>query len=168
MSFLPDDFVVPTQLNGSSWHMRPICAGDNERDFEAVMSSRQQLWRRFGERWGWPEASMSPDENQRQLAWHEAEFARRSSFDYAVLAPDESRLLGCVYVDPPADAHARVDAEIWFWVRDSELQSGLEAELGQAVRDWIEQEWPFGRVLWQGEPLALDGKGLMQTAVGEA
>jgi hypothetical protein len=38
------------------------------------------------------------------LGWHQKEFQRRSSFDYAVMSLDETRLLGCVHVDPPEKA----------------------------------------------------------------
>ena len=49
------------------------------------------------------------------LGWHQKEFQMRSSFDYAAMSPDEERLLGCVYVDPPEKAG--FDAEVHYWAR---------------------------------------------------
>ncbi len=67
----------------------------------------------------------------------------RRSFAYTVVAPDESRVLGCVYVYPDDEA----DALVRLWVRRDayeELDALLEAE----VRAWLEREWPFASVRW--------------------
>ncbi|HEV2894601.1 MAG TPA: GNAT family N-acetyltransferase, partial [Actinomycetota bacterium] len=66
------------------------------------MSSRAELWRRFGQAWCWPPEDLTVEQDRKDLRWHEEEFERRSSFDYAVMAPDESRLLGCV-IDPATE-----------------------------------------------------------------
>jgi hypothetical protein len=77
----------------------------------------------------------------------------RSSFDDAVMAPDESRLLGCVYIDPPHVAGT--DADLWFWARKSELAGGLEDELGAFIVSWLKADWPFRAITLNGQPLAL-------------
>ena len=51
---------------------------------------------------------------------------------------------------------AGYDAEVWLWVRASELGTGLEAELYDSVRRWIEERWPFRRVAYPGRELPLD------------
>jgi hypothetical protein len=79
---------------------------------------------------------------------------RRSAFAYAVMSPDETRLLGCVYVDPPEKAG--YDAEVWLWVRAGELASGLDGVLYATVRSWIAERWPFRRVAYPGRELPLD------------
>jgi hypothetical protein len=61
---------------------------------------------------------------------------------------DESRLLGCVYIDPTK--RPGFDAEVFWWVRVSELETGLDEELGAAVRVWLASEWPFARVAFPG------------------
>jgi hypothetical protein len=68
----------------------------------------------------------------------------RSSFAYTVVAPDGSRVLGCVYVYPDEQA----DAQVRMWVRRDAYE--LDGVLEQAVREWIEREWPFMRVSWPG------------------
>ena len=36
------------------------------------------------------------------------------------------------------------------WVRASEADTGLDAELYQTVRRWVDDEWPFDRVAYPG------------------
>lgn len=148
MPFLPPEFVVPASAGNARFRLRSITIHDAFKDYDAVMSSRDHLWSRFGAIWGWPAADLSLEQNIIDLAWHQKEFQLRSSFDYAVMAPDESRLLGCVYIDPP---HATgTDADIWFWARQSELASGLEDQLGAFIDAWLATDWPFGKVTVNG------------------
>ena len=51
---------------------------------------------------------------------------------------------------------AGYDAEVWLWVRASELDTGLDAELYATVRRWLEERWPFRRVAYPGRELPLD------------
>lgn len=67
---------------------------------------------------------------------------------------DEQRLLGCVYVDPPDKADT--DAEITFWVRADEQETGLEAALEATVRPWVAEVWPFARVSYPGRDISWD------------
>ena len=61
------------------------------------------------------------------------------------LAPDESRVLGCVYLYP----HEEADVEVRMWVRGDAWSEGLDPLLEQAVRGWIDEAWPFERVLYR-------------------
>ena len=149
MGFLPREFVVPDLVVTDRFRLRSITIHDAFKDYDAVMSSREHLWQRFGASWGWPAVSLSLEQNIIDLAWHQKEFQLRSSFDYAVMAPDESRLLGCVYVDPP-DAPG-TNAEVWYWARASELASGLEDDLGAFVARWLVEAWPFKVVNLNGQ-----------------
>lgn len=58
--------------------------------------------------------------------------------------------LGCVYVDPSRKA----DAEVAFWVRSDELDTGLERDLEDAVRAWIPSSWPFENVAYPGRDIS--------------
>ena len=139
MSFLPRDFTVPERVEGPGFHLRSITVHDLARDYDAVMSSRDHLWARFGALWGWPPADLSITQDLVDLGWHQKEFQLRRSFNYAVMAPDESRLLGCVYIDPPDEAG--IDAEVWFWGRQDRLADGLElAEVYATIRSDLLEE----------------------------
>ena len=150
MPFLPPSFEVPQRVETDRFLIRSITIHDLVKDYDAVMSSRAHLWARFGEAWGWPTDDLTLEENLVDLGWHQKEFQLRSSFDYAVMAPDESRLLGCIYIDPPYEEG--VDAEVAYWIRASELDSGLEEELDAFVRRWLAGVWPFERVAYPFNP----------------
>lgn len=153
MSFLPRAFTVPAVVETERFRMRSITIHDAFKDYDAVMSSREHLWSRFGAIWGWPGADLSIEQNIIDLAWHQKEFQLRSSFDYAVMSLDESRLLGCVYIDPPHETGT--DADVWFWARQSELAGGLEEQLGRFVASWLNSAWPFKAVALNGQVRSL-------------
>src|SRR5664279_4416800 len=99
--WLPADFVHPTHVAlATGHHLRPIRADDVAIDYPAVMASLDQLWATFGEAWGWPDSDMTYEEDRAELARHEREIRDHLSFNYAVLDAAESRLFGCVYIDP--------------------------------------------------------------------
>jgi hypothetical protein len=154
VGFVPSEFEVPELLEHDRFRLRPLTVHDLVKDYDAVMSSREHLWNQFGRAWGWPPADLTLEQDLIDLGWHQKEFQRRSSFDYAVMSLDDTRLLGCVYVDPPEKAGFH--AEVWLWVRASELASGLDALLCATVRRWIEERWPFRRVAYPGRELPLD------------
>lgn len=154
MPFLPPDFTVPAVVETERFRMRSITIHDAFKDYDAVMSSRDHLWSRFGAAWGWPAEDLTIEQNIIDLAWHQKEFQLRSSFDYAVMSLDERRLLGCVYVDPPHEPGT--DADVWFWARQSELSSGLEELLAQFVGSWLASAWPFKRITLNGQRRVLE------------
>ena len=148
MSFLPQTFLVPVRIETERFAMRSIAIHDAFKDYDAVMSSRQHLWTRFGAIWGWPAEDMTLEQNIVDLGWHQKEFELRSSFDYALMTHDETRLLGCVYIDPPDEAGT--DADVWFWARSSEIPKGLEEFLATFLPQWLSSSWPFSVVKING------------------
>lgn len=152
MAFLPEDFDVPTLVAGLRFRIRPITVHDVVRDYDAVMSSREQLWAQYGEVWGWPRADLTLEDDLIDLAWHQKEAQLCRSFNYAVLTPDETRLLGCVYIDPPVKVGA--DADVSFWIRTDEPNRDLEMELEEFVREWLDSAWPFKTVRYPGRDLS--------------
>lgn len=152
MPFLPPDFSIPTLLETDRVRLRPITIHDVVKDYDAVMSSREQLWQTFGHIWGWPPADLTLEQNLIDLGWHQKEFQLRSSFDYAAMSLDEQRLLGCVYIDPPTKAD--FEAEVYLWVRRSALTAGLDEHLFETVQAWIAHDWPFKRVAYPGRTIS--------------
>jgi hypothetical protein len=143
MTWLPDDFRHPERVELSTGHhLRPIRAADVDIDYPAVMGSRERLWARYGEAWGWPPAHMTIEDDREDLAHHEQEIAAHETFNYAVLDEAESELLGCVYIDPPDDsAPPGTDAVVSWWVVDAAVGSDLERELDAFVPRWLEETW---------------------------
>ena len=118
-----------------------------EIDYPAVMGSRERLWERFGEVWGWPPAELTYEADRLDLAWHEGEMAARMSFNYAVVDADEGELLGCVYIDPPSQhAPQGADAVASWWVVDRQAGGDLERAIEEAVPDWLDRCWGFQAV----------------------
>ena len=148
MSLVPEEFAVPATLETPRFRLRMLSIHDVDKDYEAVMSSVEHLqgvWRN-----DWP-AGLTLEQNLVDLGWHHKEFQRRTSFAYTVVKPDESRVLGCVYIYPPSKRG--FDAEVYYWARQDELANGLEEELGQTLQLWFESEWPFESVAYPGKVL---------------
>jgi hypothetical protein len=138
MAFLPSEHPIPAGFEGPGFRARPITIHDVVKDYDAVMTSADRLRERFP-RWAWPpEDGLSLEQDLIDLAWHQKEAELKRSFNYVVLSPDESRVLGCVYVDPPVKEGA--DADVTLWVRVEEEDTGLEEAVEEAVRKWISEE----------------------------
>jgi RimJ/RimL family protein N-acetyltransferase len=160
--WLPDDFRHPQRAEvASGHHLRPIRPEDTDLDMVAVMGSQERLFGIYGRAWGWPPPTMTAEQDRQDLQHHADEMERHESFNYAFFDEQETRLLGCVYIDPPEKAGG-ADAEISWWVVDSLLGTPVEAALDEIVPRWIAEEWPFrqpryvGRDLTWDEWLALD------------
>jgi hypothetical protein len=145
MVWLASSFEHPERVElRTGHHLRPIRADDVAIDYAAVMGSRERLWARYGEAWGWPPASMSYEEDRDDLARHEAEIAAHETFNYAILDNRESKLLGCIYIDPPEpESPARTDAVVSWWVIDEAVGSELERALDDFVPRWLAETWRF-------------------------
>lgn len=148
MAWLADGFEHPERVElATGHHLRPIRADDVDIDYPAVMGSRERLWAKYGATWGWPRDSMSYEEDKADLARHEAEIAAHETFNYAVLDNRESKLLGCIYIDPPeSGSPARTDAVVSWWVIDEVVGSELERALDDFLPRWLAGRWNFASV----------------------
>ena len=149
--FVPDDFIVPEKLETEKFRLRMLTVEDVEKDYDAVMSSREHLRSlasQEDEEDTWPEENMTIEEDLADLARHQDEFLKREAFVYTVMSLDESICLGCVYINPSEKKD--FDTEIYLWARTSELKSGLEELLFETVKNWIEEKWPFNKVAFAG------------------
>ena len=146
IQFVPDDFQIPSELENEYFRLRMLTVDDVEKDYEAVMESQELLHNMFGGPWPSPEFTLK--ENLVDLKRHQQEFLDRKAFAYTVISLDESRVLGCVYINPTEAVH--VDAVIVMWVRQTEYDKGLDDILFNTVKDWIHTEWPFKNVDYPG------------------
>jgi hypothetical protein len=148
--FVPSDFAVPATLETDEFRLRMLSVHDVVKDFDAVMSSVDHC-KTIWPGGTWPEG-LTIEQNLIDLGWHQKEFQTRRSFAYTVVNPSESKVLGCVYVEP---SHKRgYDAEVYLWARQSELAGGLEDRLYAAVKDWIATVWPFEASAFPGRGVA--------------
>lgn len=152
---VPEDFQVPEILVTNRMKLRMLSVSDVVKDYDAVMSSCDHLMKTipFGPDHKWP-IGLSLEQNLIDLGWHQKEFQRRSSFAYTVLTPDENQCLGCVYIDP--SSKKGYDAEICMWVRQSELEGGLDGHLFSTVKEWMRKDWPFKNIAYPGREIGWD------------
>ena len=143
--FVPASFEAPSVLETERFRLRMLSVDDVERDFEAVIESRELL-HSLGS--SWPRDGFTIEENLADLTQHQQEFLDREAFAYTVVALDESRVLGCVYIDPTK--RSNVEAEVSMWVRQSEYDQGLDEVLFQTVKEWVHSMWPFTAVAYPG------------------
>ena len=134
--FVPEDFVVPTEHHNDRLRLRMLSVEDARKDYEAVMETRIRL--RAVSSHGWPREGFTLDENISDLDRHEREFRNREAFAYTVVTLDETRVLGCIYINP---CDGEYDAVVSLWVRDSEQE--LLDFLMTTVRAWVADVWPF-------------------------
>lgn len=151
-NFVPTDFVVPLQIEQPRYRLRPLTTADVEKDYDAVMSSKESLRQIFRQQDTWPADTMTLEDNYRDLARHQHDFERRQGFTYTMETPTGDRCLGCVYIYPcTVDGY---DALVFYWVRDSEKAQGLETELDTFLRQWLAEVWPFQQPVFPGRDIA--------------
>jgi len=117
------------------------------------MSSAEHLQKTkpFGPGQRWPK-NLTFEQNLIDLGWHQKEFQIRSSFAYTVMNLDESQCLGCIYIEPTVKPD--YEAKVLLWVRQSEVESGLDEHLLESVKQWIADEWCFTKVAYPGREIS--------------
>ena len=140
MQLVPEDFDVPAGLETDRFRLRMLSVCDLVPDFEAIHEQASKEGKHLGA------PGLTLEQNLVDLGWHEKEFQLRRSFAYTVVARDESRVLGCVYLYPDEDS----DVRVLMWVRREAWKAGLDSELERTVRSWIAERWPFATVAYPG------------------
>lgn len=144
--FVPNDFEIPSLFETDNFRFRMLSVDDVEKDYEAVIESRKLLHSMFGG--PWPRLGFTLDENLTDLERHQQEFLDRKAFAYTVVSLDETKVLGCLYINPPKKTGP--DAVVVMWVRQTEYDKGLDEILFSTVKDWISTQWPFKNVNYSG------------------
>lgn len=175
MTFHPGGAPPPAGCRTARLVLRPLRAADAAADHEAVVSSAALL-----RRWSqseWPADGFTLAENREDLLRHEREHEAGEAFTYTALDPEGRRCLGCVYLQPLREeeaawaAGARHPVRVAFWVRASEVPAELDRHLLGALREWLQREWRFDRVVFSAgaaddrQPALLAQAGL--TPLGE-
>ena len=146
--FVPDDFEIPALLETDHFRLRMLSVDDVEKDYEAVIESQELLHTMFGGHW--PRPGFTLKENLADLERHQKEFLDRKAFAYTVVSLDETKVLGCLYINPCPPEVDGPDATVRMWVRQTEYDKGLDEVLFNTVKDWITSVWPFRKVIYPG------------------
>lgn len=152
--FYPENAVVPEILQTEEFLVRPLRATDVELDYDAVVTSRAELFLRSSG--SWPREGFTLQENLADLVRHEQEHLARVAFTYTVMNRAETQCLGCLYINPLRQLLQRAalsaehipaeSAYVTFWVRQSHLQDNLDRRLLQSLVAWFQTEWAFSQV----------------------
>lgn len=153
MSFADPTAPAPERLATDEFLLRPITAEDAAIDHAAVVETREYL--RLWEQTSWPADDFSVADNRADLEGLAERHAAHRAFTYAVLDPSGVESLGCLYVFPTSASFLaaasvtatgdlvwdEVDAVVYFWVRRSRMETGMDARLLDALRGWFAGEW---------------------------
>lgn len=147
--FVESEFEIPQQLESEDFRLRMLTVNDVVKDYDAVMSSVEHL-RNVWPDSGWPDG-LTLEQNLIDLGWHQGEFQRRRSFAYTVVNLDETKVLGCVYINPTRKRG--YDAQVYLWAREAEPGSPPDSRLFDTVSEWLTAEWPFENVAFPGREI---------------
>lgn len=156
--FYPTHAPVPTGFSTDEFLVRPLRITDVELDYDAVISSREELLLWSGG--DWPVEGFPLEANLADLHRHEREHNEGVAFTYTIMNPTETECLGCIYIAPMAVRAGRAgasaeqitsigDYEAWvnFWVRHSRLADELDRRVLITLLDWLKTQWAFKRVV---------------------
>tara|TARA_Y100001970_G_C14069344_1_gene768503 strand:+ start:662 stop:1153 length:492 start_codon:yes stop_codon:yes gene_type:complete len=146
--FVPNSATIPSGIVTEDFKIRILTVNDLVKDYDAVMSSIDHLKGVFGPNSSWPSEDLTLEQDLVDLGWHQKEFEVKSSFAYTVMNPDESKCIGCIYIDP--SEKVGYDAKTIFWVRKSEFENGIDEKLFSIVKSWLSKEWWFRSVAFPG------------------
>ncbi|MCP4420260.1 MAG: hypothetical protein GY805_26950 [Chloroflexi bacterium] len=151
--------ILPTGLEMAEFIFRPLLGSDVQPDYEAVMESKIELQQRSLGRW--PHTGFTLAENLDDLERHEREHLSGEAFTFTIFAPNKTRCLGCIYINPllPTLTKANMSphpilaegprAKVSFWVRSTTLLGGLEKRVFDQLRHWLATEWQFAECLFE-------------------
>lgn len=126
--------------------LEPLGPEHAEREHAALLSTADHLRATVFD--SWPPADYDIAQNQKDLARHAAEFARRDAYAWAVLAPDRETYLGALFAKPVRASQGEGDAvQITYWVVAREIPRGMDEQLLRTSLAWFEHAWPFVEVL---------------------
>ncbi len=147
-SFVPPGFEPPRSLVADRFLLEPLGPQHNEADLAAWSSSIEHIRATPGYPDGnWPPPEgMTLDQNLADLTRHASDFEARKGFTFTVLDPQDSDVIGCVYIYPTRSAEN--DVVVQSWVRADHAE--LDTPLADAVAEWLEAAWPWERIYRPG------------------
>lgn len=149
--FVPGDFQPPKIHRTSSFQLVPLGPGLEKLDYDAYMSSIDHLHATFSTG-KWPHDKLTMEDARKDVEGEMARFESRKAFTYAVLTPDGSREIGCVYIRP--GGKRGYDAQVAMWVTKADYDRGFEKPLFEEVKAWLSTSWPFQSVAWPGRTIS--------------
>jgi hypothetical protein len=144
----PDGFTPPARLTYDDVVATAITRADLTDDVQGINASIDLINETRGG--GWPTDAVTEEFNYVDLVWHELEFREGSSLAYVARRTDGT-YLGCCYLYPfgrrtqLTEQLLDYDVDVSWWVTPTVYEEGYYARLYDALRAWLEGEFPFWR-----------------------
>ena len=151
--FIADDLQPPYDIKEDNFIIRKLTVDEVEKDFNALMSSKESLRQVFGLDDPWPADDMTIEDNYKDLKMHQDEFDSREGFAYTVVNKEDTECIGCLYIWPWS--HGTYDSLAFYWVTDKVKENGFEEELGTYFDKWLKSFWSFKNTLYPGRNITL-------------
>jgi hypothetical protein len=153
---LPEGFEPPRRLVHGDMVATVLGREDLDDDVRAINASLELIRRTRGG--SWPDEPVTPEFNFVDLVWHECEFREGYSFSY-VLRDSAGGYLGCAYLYPMGrradltEELARHDVDVSWWVTADAYAAGGYERAHEALRHWVNEEFPFADPYWSNREL---------------
>ena len=134
---VPEEFIVPLKVRMEKFVLKPLTIECVDLDFEAVQHSVDKEGNPT------PRPDLTKQQNLIDLAWHQKEFQKRSSFAYTILSPGEKECWGCLYVYP-ADNNKEIEVVVDFWLTSNAYRKFGMQSVGKIIEQWLMEYWSFG------------------------
>lgn len=152
-------FSPPRAFSLGNMQLKMLSPAFADVDFAAVMASADAIRHLFGPAHDWPEAEMTFEQNQADLARHEREFNEQKAFAYALLDASGKDYLGCLYLEPlnlksaqktAKNTHARhVQIQAFIWISSLHANTELAPIIAQ-VNAWLAAHYELDAIAWPG------------------
>lgn len=161
--FIPDDFKVPDTCKTRSYIFRKFKKKDNVKDYQAVMKNADFIKKIRGGKLchdDWPASDFSLEDNRKDVTSFLNNFKQRKSFAYIIWDKNESKYLGCIYLNPIEKFYIeyqdKYDVDFSMWVTKDVYKRGLYTDIYQVVYDWLREDWPFKRIMHRNAEVPID------------
>merc|ERR1719346_707 len=116
--WIPSAFVVPKGHKvPDQFLIETLRAEHAAEDYEAVMGSQAELSEQFARdidcQGPWFSDAWTVDRSKQEIEIWEEEHDKRIAFNYSIVAPDHSRVLGAIHIEPPT--RQGFDSEVRWW-----------------------------------------------------
>jgi len=145
--FVEEGFKAPFEVTTKDFHLRKLRVDDVEKDYVAVMSSKESLRQIFCVDDDWPADDMTIEKNYQDLKEHQEEFDKNEGFAYTIELPDKSICIGCLYIFP--FPHGVYDSCVYYWIID-DLDEKLNRTLREFIGFWIGRDFNLIKPAYPG------------------
>ena len=159
--FLPAKFVIPSTESPGRFIILPLSMDLLVYDFQCLKLSREHL-ATSGNVWSPGELDFPPENLTLRkllaiLGGVEVDMSNGKRVEYAVMNPEKTEEIGCVFIDP--SPKVGYDAMVTMFVRgDLYKTTDLDVELFGFVRQWMPEAYPFpaDRFAYPGRAISWD------------